>query len=231
MKFMEEKINVLNVRIDNIGAKDAVKQVIHYMRTEPVSVIEIVTADILMKAGEIPELKEDIEEADLVLAGEKTILEAAGITEKKRLSELEPNWFMKMTMRYFHKNHVRVFLIGNSETGLQELENYMHMNYEGIRIAGAEIVTENTSDDMILNLINGAEAECVFAALPSPLQEKFICRNRALINTRIWLGAGINPEPAGRTDVHPRKLRNFFSKHLFRKEMEREKRRKCCNAE
>lgn len=228
---MDEKINVLNVRINNIGAKEAMKEAIHYMRTEPVSVIEIVTADILMKAGELPRLKEDIEESELVLAGEKTILEAAGITEKKRLSELEPNWFLKMLMRYLHKNHVRIFLLSEDDTKLSEIKKYMQTNYAGIQIAGEETITEGTSDDLILNLINGAEAECVLAALPSPLQERFISRNRALINTRVWLGVGQGLETASRTEAHSQKLRNFFARHLFRKEMEREKRRNCCSAE
>lgn len=228
---MDEKINVLNVRINNIGAKEAVKELIHYMRTEPVSVIEIVTVDILMKAGELLEFKEEIEGSDLVLAGERAILEAAGITEKKRLTELEPNWFLKMTMRYFHKNHVRVFLLGDNQVKLSELEKFVRLNYEGIRIAGAEIIGNETPDDLILNLINGAETECVLAAQSSPLQERFISRNRALINTRVWLGVGQGLESACRTDAQPRSLRNFFAKHLFRKEMEREKRRNCCNAE
>lgn len=228
---MDEKINVLNVRINNMNAKEAMKKVINYMHTEPISVVEIVTADTLMKAGEIPELKEDIEGSDLVLAGEKAILEAAGIDEKKRLSELEPNLFIKMLLRYFHKNHVRVFLLGSGSEKVQELEKYMQTNYEGIRITGADIISDGTPDDMILNLINGAEPECVISVLPSPLQERFISRNRTAINTRIWFGAGRSLGPDCRAEAYSRKLLGFLEKHFFRKEMEKEKRRKCCSIE
>lgn len=43
---------------------------------------------------------------------------------------------------------------------------------------------------MLVNAINGGEADCVIAILTPPVQEQFIARNRSQINTRVWLGAG-----------------------------------------
>ncbi|MEG0721548.1 MAG: hypothetical protein RR446_07355, partial [Lachnospiraceae bacterium] len=109
---MNERINVLNVLIDDMDAKSAMKKVVNYMQTEPVNVVEIVTTEMLMQAGQEPELKAHMEEIDLMIAGNREILEAAGITEHKRLQELETNLFPKMLMNFLHKNHSRVFLLG-----------------------------------------------------------------------------------------------------------------------
>ena len=46
------------------------------------------------------------------------------------------------------------------------------------------------SDDMILNRINGGEADCIFAALSGPVQEEFISRYRTSLDAKIWIGLG-----------------------------------------
>ena len=42
----------------------------------------------------------------------------------------------------------------------------------------------------IVNAVNGSEADCILSVLPSPAQEDFIEQNRALIDTRVWIGCG-----------------------------------------
>lgn len=69
---MNGKIRILDIEIDDRTAKEAMKETVRYMSTEPVSVIELVTVDTLMYAKTDPELKENIEECDLVLAGKKS---------------------------------------------------------------------------------------------------------------------------------------------------------------
>ncbi|MFR5585375.1 MAG: hypothetical protein ACLTLQ_17640 [[Clostridium] scindens] len=71
---MSDKIKVLDIDIDNCTAKEAMKETMEYLKSEPVSVIEMVTVDGLMQMDELPELKENMQEFDLVLAGDKTIL-------------------------------------------------------------------------------------------------------------------------------------------------------------
>ena len=50
--------------------------------------------------------------------------------------------------------------------------------------------TIRSTADMLVNAINGGEADCVIAILTPPVQEQFIARNRSQINTRVWLGSG-----------------------------------------
>ena len=111
---MSEKINVLDIEIDELTAKEAMKNSMIYMESDPISVIELVTADGLIQINEIQDLKENVRQFNLVLAGEKTILDAAGITERKLLQETENRTFLKMFIRYLHKNHKRVYLLVGS---------------------------------------------------------------------------------------------------------------------
>ena len=120
---MNEKINVLDVNIDSCTAKEAMKETIAFLETEPVSVIEVVSVDGLMQMNDLPELKEKLNEFDLVLPGEELILETA--EEARMPKEIDMSLYLKMFMRYLHKNHKRIYLLVESEEEGQEAFRYM----------------------------------------------------------------------------------------------------------
>ena len=150
---MNEKINVLNVNIDSCTAKEAMKETIAFLETEPVSVIEVVSVDGLMQMNDLPELKEKLNEFDLVLPGEELILETA--EEARMPKEIDMSLYLKMFMRYLHKNHKRIYLLVESEEEGQEAFRYMQKAYSGIQLIGlAKVSAEGRADDMLVNAIN-----------------------------------------------------------------------------
>lgn len=221
---MNDKISVLDIEIDNFTAKEAMKETVRYMDSEPVNVVELVTVDGLMQMDEVPELKNDIRKFDLVLAGDRTILEAAEITDRKYLQETESHVFLKMFFRYIHKNHKRIYLLVESEEEGEHLYNYLEKSYGGAQIAGlAKVSAQNRADDMLVNAINGGEIDCVISILSSPLQEEFIARNRGILNTRICLGLGQGILPVGKRGFGQSRITQFFVKRIFKKEIEKRK--------
>ena len=223
-EIMSKKISVLDISIDNFTAKEAMQEALAYMESDLVSVIELVTIESLMELGTEAELKEEIENFDLILAGNKTILEAADVEEKRCLQETENHLFMKMFLRYLHKNHKRVYLLVETQEEGEAFFQYLEHYYRGIQIVGmAKVSAENRADDMLVNAINGAETDCVLSMLCSPLQEDFAAKNRALLNTRILFGMGKAAPPWKETSFGKEKVTRFFTRRIFRKEMEKQK--------
>ncbi len=217
---MNEKIQVLGLGIDNLTAKDAVKRVVSYMETEPVSVVEMVTMNTLGKFQQDETAKELFERFDIALASDKGILEAAGVTDERRLREVDELLFIKMVMRFLHKNSIRVFLLAEDVADLQKLEMYMEEDYSNVRVVGMATMEENAaSDDMLLNLVNGAEAECILSALPSPVEEQFIFRNQALVNAKVWLGFGNLLDELKKEKTGFMKVKEFIIRQFLKKEM------------
>ena len=64
---MNEKMNVLDVQLDNCTAKDAMKLIAEYMQTEELNTVDIVTVDTLMRATQLDGMKEELEKLDLLL--------------------------------------------------------------------------------------------------------------------------------------------------------------------
>ena len=80
---MSSRIDILDINIDLCTAKEAMKVAVECIESDPVNVIEFATVDSVMQMSEIPELKQEMDSFELVLPGEKTILDAAGVTDKK----------------------------------------------------------------------------------------------------------------------------------------------------
>lgn len=219
---MNEKINVLDVNIDSCTAKEAMKETIAFLESEPVSVIDVVSVDGLMQMNDLSELKARMNEFDLVLPGEKLILEAA---EEARLpKEIDIKLYLKMFMRYLHKNHKRMYLLVESEEDGQEAFRYMQRTYSGIQLVGlAKVSAEGRADDMLVNAINGSEVDCILSALSVPLQEDFIAKNRNLLDARVWVGVGNRMFSDYRQGLGHGKLAKFLLNHIFKREMEKNK--------
>lgn len=219
---MNEKINVLDVNIDSCTAKEAMKETIAFLESEPVSVIDVVSVDGLMQMNDLSELKARMNEFDLVLPGEKLILEAA---EEARLpKEIDIKLYLKMFMRYLHKNHKRMYLLVESEEDGQEAFRYMQRTYSGIQLVGlAKVSAEGRADDMLVNAINGSEVDCILSALSVPLQEDFIAKNRNLLDARVWVGVGNRMFSDHMQGLGHGKLAKFLLNHIFKREMEKNK--------
>lgn len=217
---MNDKIEVLGLEINNFTAKDAMKCVVSYMGTEPVNVIEMVTMNTIAKFQEDESAKEVFEAFDLALASDKGILQAAGVVDERQLKEADELLFIKMVMRYLHKNGARVFLLAENDADLQKLETYMAEDYSNIQVVEtATIESQAISDDMLLNLVNGAEADCVLSVLPSPTEEQFVFRNKMLVNTKLWLGLGNLLDEMKKEKTGIQKMKEFVLRQILKKEM------------
>ena len=217
---MDEKIQVLGIEIDNYSAKDAVKYMVTYMGTEPVNVIEMVTMNTLGKFQQAEEAATLFQSVDLALAGDKGILQAAGVIEERRLKEVEELLFIKMVMRFLHKNSARVLLLAKDNADLEKMEGYISEDYANIRVIETATLEENgISDDKLLNLVNGAEVECILSTLPSPIEEEFIYRNRLLINARVWLGFGNLLGEMHKQKTIFQKVKEFILRQILKREM------------
>lgn len=157
---MSEKIQIKSGQEDGHTAKEAMKQVVEYMKTNSVHAIQIIT-----------------------------IKDSKGF-------ESESVLFVKMFMRFLHRNHGRVFLLAENENMISKLEEYVREKYANIMIVETAVMSEQgVSDDMILNQINGAPAECIIAALSASVQDRFVEQYRTSLDAKIWFGIGTQLKP------------------------------------
>ena len=219
-----DKLNIFDVEIDCLTAKETMQRVMKYLETESASVVEILTLDMLVQEQDDTQWKEFLQKMDLVIPGDCEILKAAGGEDRTLLKEAENGSFLKMLFYYLHKNKKKVFLISPNEDILQRLVQDLQEYNSGIIIIGSGILPEDGSrEETVINDINGVEADCVLSVLPSPRQEVFINKSQALLNTRLWIGCGNFLQlRSGNTSKSGRILR-YFTKKIFQYRVGKEK--------
>lgn len=187
---MDTKINVLGIEVNNCTAKEAMESIAGYLQEEPMSLVEVVTADSVMRMSQNETVRGNLEQMDLIMPGDKAILEAVEVSDKKKLQEADQHTFIKLLLSYLHRNNTRVFLLADTEADMDELRSRLENRYKSIEVVGAALVTEQQNDtyDMIINQVNGAEAQCIIASVSSENQEAFVCRCKKVLNVRLWIG-------------------------------------------
>ena len=107
------------------------------------------------------------------------------------VTESERKLFAKIFIHWMHKNKKKVYLIAENKESLQKVMRIVETKYRGMKIVGTATWEEQgVSNDNILNLINGAEAESIIATLPQELEEAFTSQNRLSLDAKVWFGIG-----------------------------------------
>lgn len=223
---MENKIDIFDIEIDTLTAKDTLKKIVQFMESETVSTVEFVTLELLVQGQDNPEWKEEMRGMDLVLPGERDILEPSkrpsSVTGERPtvnghlMRELEKKVFLRMFLKYLQRSRKKVFLLAGEEEELLFLRERLRPYANGILPAGQAILQEDGGrKDSVINEINGVEPDCIISVLPYPEQEKFISEAKALLNARVWVGCSLSLLQEEKKKRPSGKLRRFFLKRTF----------------
>lgn len=214
---MEEKINIFDVEIPCIKAKEAMIRAMDYMEQESLNTIELLSMKMLLNGQEDTQWKEQLNGLSMILPGSVEILEAAQVKDSILLRETDDKLFLRMFMKYMQKNHKKLFLLAESEEELDKAEELLIRQNRGIQIIGKAVITQDGElIQNVINAINGTETDCILSVLSSPFQEQFIQRNKALLNARVWLGCGTAFRQNFEDMRLNNRIRHFVMKRLFR---------------
>ncbi len=209
---MADSIEVMGVVLDCLTAKEAMLRAMQFMENDLVDTIEILSMNDLMNGREDMEWKELIKECGLVIPGEAEILRAAGAGGGNLEKETADHTFLKLFLKYLQKNQKKIFLLAETEEELLHTADAVRRYSRGIRLAGSGVIRpDDNREESVINEINGTETDCILSVLEPPYQERFIGRNRALLNAKVWLGCGAVLREVSGT----RRLKHFFRKSLF----------------
>lgn len=221
---MEEKICVLDINFDNYTAKQAMKKSVDFMGSEILRVVELLSIDVLLYTKDREEICDMISGIDMVLPGQKEILEAAEVSDRKLLQEVQDHLYLRLFLRYLHKNHCRIYVIAESAEKGKELVDYLKAHYKGIQIVGMMVSDgDPAADDMLVNEINGCEADGIIAALGTPHRQRLALRNKTRINARIWLGVGDLLESMYKEKSGPVRIWSQMKRIFFKREIRKSK--------
>ncbi|MEE1086634.1 MAG: WecB/TagA/CpsF family glycosyltransferase [Schaedlerella sp.] len=216
-------INIFDLEVTADPAKDIVRRIADNLEKERIYTVELVTLEPVLQEKDNQLWKKQMQSMDLLIPGGKGVLGAEKNKYKALEKEIENYVLHRFLMRFLQKNRKTVYLIASSEENLIAFEDAIKSFGQMIRIVGKSVIQENGADkDKIINEINGLEPDCVFSALPSPLQENFIYENKGLLNTRVWVGYGLRILEYKSQGKLTNKIRLFILKKILHYHLEKQ---------
>lgn len=223
MTHMERLINVFDIELTGDSAKETVRKIAVNLEEERIYTVGIVTLEMLVQEKDNDIWKGQLKTMDVLFPGDKEILRAACETDRSLTKESDKKDFAKLLFRYLQKNKKTVFLLTETEAQLEIFQNHLKKYSQNLRIVGKGLLgADGINKEKIINEINGLEPDCILAALSCPWQAKFISENKALLNTRVWVGLGpqfVQEKPKRKTAG---RIRTYILKKLFHYQLEKQ---------
>ena len=217
---MSGKIDVLGVKIDNVTAAEAMDAAKDFLKTDTLSSVGTVNGSVLMEAGQDETYRQMIENLDLSIVTDRAVLDAAGITEAERRLEIEDNWFLISFLEYVADAGYSVTLLCGKKADKPVFAGYIREHYSQMQLAGVFAAEEATQDDdSLVNLINGAGADVLVAAMRRPEQEEFLYANKQKLNAKLWLGLGDGIKGKNKAEGKSNFFEKLIEKTLFKRKV------------
>ena len=192
---MIKQIQLLGMTIPNYSLREELQLAQDALRDERLRLLLTVSMQSLIKvsSSESQQVKECVEQADLIVVEDPEILSVAGINSSQRIREAEDHLFFTELLKRLQRGQQQVYLVASKNAALEKIREILRERYEKLHIVGQYSIEDYPDDlDRMINEINSAAPDVIISVMPTPLQEEFLVANRSKLLAKLWYGLGEN---------------------------------------
>ena len=192
---MIKQIQLLGMTIPNYSMREELQLAQDALKDEKLRLILTVSMQSLVKVSgcESQQVKECVEQADLVVVEDPEILSVAGINSSQRTHEAQDHLFFTELLKRLQRGQQQVYLVASKNAALEKIQEILSERYEKLNIIGQYSIEDYPDDlDRMINEINSAAPDVIISVMPTPQQEEFLVANRSKLMAKLWYGLGEN---------------------------------------
>ncbi len=192
---MIKQIQLLGMTIPNYSLREELQLAQDALRDEKLRLLLTVSMQSLIKvsSSQSQQIKECVEQADLVVVEDPEILSIAGINSSQRIREAQDHLFFTELLKRLQRGQQQVYLVASKNAALEKIHEILSDRYEKLHIVGQYSIEDYPDDlDRMINEINSAAPDVIISAMPTPQQEEFLVANRSKLLAKLWYGLGEN---------------------------------------
>jgi len=200
-----------------------VDKIIQLANNKTSSVICVANVHMYTEAYKSEEFLQIINNAEIVTPDGKPLTWALKVLYGVRQERVAGMDLLPDLLKLMPSNNIAAYFYGGSEAMLEKTKDYLKKFYPDLAIAGLysppfvsynEI--NNSTEEKIINTINGSLPSIVFVVLGCPKQEKWMAAMRGKINAVMIGIGGALPVMIGERKRAPRWMQNNGLEWLFR---------------
>jgi N-acetylglucosaminyldiphosphoundecaprenol N-acetyl-beta-D-mannosaminyltransferase len=219
-----KRTRIIDVPVDMVNAGEAMGIFRELMKTGECSLIVTPNSEIIVNASKDPELKNIIEQADLVIPDGIGLVYASkimGVPLKERVTGID---FLNEILRYLEESGQSIYFLGSKpgggdNPGIADMAvEKIKEKFKGLSVAGTHHgYFKEADEEGIVRAINESGADFLCVAMGSPRQEKFVSRWRDELTVKAAIGVGGSLDVwAGTLKRAPEFYRNHGLEWLYR---------------
>ena len=192
---MIKQIQLLGMTIPNYSLREELQLAQDALRDEKLRLLLTVSMQSLIKvsSSQSQQIKECVEQADLVVVEDPEILSIAGINSSQRIREAQDHLFFTELLKRLQRGQKQVYLVASKNAALEKIHEILADRYEKLHIVGQYSIEDYPDDlDRMINEINSAAPDVIISVMPTPQQEEFLVANRSKLMAKLWYGLGEN---------------------------------------
>jgi N-acetylglucosaminyldiphosphoundecaprenol N-acetyl-beta-D-mannosaminyltransferase len=196
---MKESIRIMGVRIDKVTLDLAVEKVHFYLQGNKTNVIYTPNTEIVMAANKDKELKNVLNQGDLVIPDGIGLIYASKI-KKRELPERVTGFDLSVKiLEIAAREGYSIFLLGGKKGVAKEAGEKILERFPNIKIAGSHHgyfkgahigFAGHEEEKKIIEEINNSNTDILFVGFGAPRQEKWIHLNKDKLKCKVIIGNG-----------------------------------------
>lgn len=186
-------VKIFGVKFDKLSSEGAYNKFLTFMSRDEERTHMIFTpnTEIIMKAQEDLEFMNILVEGDLVIPDGIGVIIASKIHHLGLIERIPGIELMTRMLEYCNLSGKSIYLLGGKPGVSEKAAINIQIKYPNLVVKGHRdgYFTDKDSP-RILDDINEVKPDILFVALGAPKQEKWIYKNRKLLNTKVAMGVG-----------------------------------------
>lgn len=194
-----DKVNICGVNIDNVTMEETINIVEGYLKEDIPRRIYTPNTEIVMEAKDKEELKNILNQGDLIIPDGIGLIYGSKI-RKKPLKERVTGFDISIEMlKIADKNSYSLYLLGGKEGVAKDAAKNIKEKYPNIRIVGYHNgyfkgshvgIKDSEEEKEIINEIKDGKTDILFVGLGFPKQEAWINQYIDELNVKVAIGNG-----------------------------------------
>lgn len=184
-------MDILGVRIDEVSMDDAVERAGSFLESGNFHMIFTPNPEFIMIANKDPEFRNILNSSHLNIPDGNGIVWAShkiGVGLKERVAGFD---FIHKIFNLGKDRDISFYFLGSKKGIADKAKEEIEAKFIGIDILGVhDGYFDESEEEDIIQEINRLKPDVLLVAMGCPKQEKFIYRNRNLLNAKIAIGVG-----------------------------------------
>lgn len=213
-----ERISIHGVMMDNVTMDEALEYVLDRLDRDGTAKVYTPNSEIMMQAQRDSDLKEILNQADLLIADGAGVVLASRILKRPLKEKVSGIDLVKRILESTHNRPVSFFIFGAKPGVAEKAAINIMTDYPKAEIRGWQHgYFQAEEEDAIINKINESGADILLVGLGAPKQEKWIHNNASRLNCKVAMGIGGSIDVlAGTAALAPEFMRKAGLEWLFR---------------